>query len=209
MTIPTLISEYQDRVTVTKLKKMYSTLTNAYSLYLVDNGSTGRLERTEADAIKAFEVFKPYLKLSRDCGTDTGESCGIYTGIYKLKNGTDKDTSGNPLLSYKDKTYYKAALSDGSSIWFRGSASNNFNIDIFYDVNGANPPNQWGHDLFEFLVTDGKVYPNGLPDTQTENFDEHCAPANSEGYGCAAWVIYKGNLDYIKCDDLTWEDSGC
>lgn len=203
LTIPTLISEYQERANVTKMKKVYSTLTNAYQLYLVDNAPTGRLARTEEDAKKAFEVFKPYLKVAKDCGTDLGEGC-IYTGTYKRKNGTDKDQAGTTLLPYSDKTYYKVVLSDGASIWMRGSNSDKFNIDIFYDLNGAEGPNQWGHDLFEFLVTNEKVYPNGLPETETENFDDHCAPSNSEGYGCAAWVIYKGNFDYLKCDDLEW-----
>ena len=77
-----------------------------------------------------------------------------------------------------------------------------FDIDIFYDVNGKNGPNQWGHDLFEFMVKDETVYPNGIPGTQSANFDTGCAPSDSKGYGCAAWVIYKGNFEYLKCDDL-------
>ena len=41
-------------------------------------------------------------------------------------------------------------------------------------------------------------------------FDENCAPADSEGWSCAAWVIQKGNQDYLKCpDELTANDSKC
>lgn len=203
MTIPTLISDYQDRVNVTKMKKMFSALTNAYGLYLTEQGPIGRLEKTEDDAIKAFEVFKPYLKVARDCGTDNGEDC-VYSGSYKLRNGDDKDSEGTPWLPYTDSMYYKVILADGASIWFRGSGSDKFDIDIFYDVNGKNGPNQWGHDLFEFMVKDETVYPNGIPGTQTEKFDTGCAPSDSKGYGCAAWVIYKGNFEYLKCDDLEW-----
>ena len=28
---------------------------------------------------------------------------------------------------------------------------------------------------------------------------------NSSGRGCAAWVIENGNMDYLHCDDLSWD----
>jgi len=206
MTIPTLISDYQEKVTVTKMKKMYSTLTQAYSLYRVENGKPVVFSYDEQGAINAANVFKPYLKIAKDCGTASGDGC-IYDGIYKLKNGNNVNGS------YAENTYYyKLRLVDGASMWLRGSAEVESMLTIFYDVNGEADPNKWGHDLFEFRVyKSGGLLPVGLvPDGGDYLFDENCAPADSEGWGCAAWVIHKGNMDYLKCpDELTWSDNKC
>ena len=197
LTIPTLISDYQERVTVTKMKKIFSTFSNAYQLYLVDNTHT-KYNFSEESAKEIFNIFAPYLKISKDCGTESGDGC-IYTGNYKLKNGTETGSYAN-----NNKNYYKIRLSDGSSIWLRGGNSDIYDIIIFYDLNGESGPNQWGYDLFEFLIKDYKVFPNGLDENSVDNyFDNACAPANSSGYGCAAWVIQQGNFDYLKCDDLS------
>ena len=39
MTLPTLIAKYQEKVTVTKVKKSYSVLLNAYNLALMNDGT--------------------------------------------------------------------------------------------------------------------------------------------------------------------------
>ena len=40
MTIPTLIADYQEKVTVNKLTQTYSILSNAYGLIKVNEGAT-------------------------------------------------------------------------------------------------------------------------------------------------------------------------
>ncbi len=197
MTIPTLISNYQEKVTVTKLKKMFSTLSNAYQLYRVDNPAPQTFPITEEGAIQAFEVFKPYLKIAKDCGTDDAFGC-TYEGVYYFKNGT----STGQAYSQESK-YYKILLADGASVFFRGGPTTAELMHIYYDVNGPQKPNTFGHDTFIFVAYKDKLQPYG-------SFDEHCSPANAFGVTCAGWVIYKGNLDYLKCPDkLTWEDSKC
>jgi len=199
MTIPTLISDYQEKVTVTKMKKMYSTLKNAYALYLVDH-SPKRFPLTSAGATQAFEVFKPYLKIAKDCGTASGDGC-LYTGRYSLKNGENTSAFAN------SSQHYKFLLADGSSLVIRGDSSESTDLQmaIFYDVNGPAGPNKWGHDFFQFFVIDG-VFSLG----DAEGFDMSCANSDDAGYRCAWWVVNKGNMDYLKCpDELTWSDSKC
>lgn len=39
------------------------------------------------------------------------------------------------------------------------------------------------------------------------SFEKYCnlsKPGNLNGYGCAALVIYNENMDYLYCDDLSW-----
>jgi len=205
MTIPTLISNYQEKVTVTKLKKMYSVLSQAYRLYRVENGVPGHQEKSADGAKAVFDIFKPYLRITNDCGTD-GVSCiGQTTYLTKDGNRTSEYSS--------HENYYKVVLNDSSTIWFRGGSDENspegveYDFDIMFDVNGAVGPNRWGHDLFEFYVLKGELYPNG---TQGKPVDNDCLTSDGYGYGCAAWVIQKGNLDYLKCpDELTWSDNKC
>ena len=28
--------------------------------------------------------------------------------------------------------------------------------------------------------------------------------STANGYGCAAWVMYNENMDYLYCNDLSW-----
>ena len=206
MTIPTLISDYQEKVTVTKVKKMYSILSNAYQLHIADHGTPGHIEYSEEGAAAAFNIFAPYLKIAKDCGGD-GTGC-IVTG-YAAKE------EGRALVDYVSNTsYYKVVLNDSSTIWFRGGASeseiasgDNYDMDIMFDVNGIAGPNRWGYDLFDFLIVDGILYPDG---TLGKTFYDDCLTSVGYGFGCAAWVIQKGNMDYLKCpDELTWADSKC
>ncbi|MBR1754719.1 hypothetical protein IJ732_07785 [bacterium] len=77
------------------------------------------------------------------------------------------------------------------------------------DVNGKKGPNAMGHDSFVFAVYPDKgVRPVGDPNEtwNTYKFNQGCMNDSSkEGYGCAAWVIYNENRDYLKCNDLSWD----
>ena len=77
------------------------------------------------------------------------------------------------------------------------------------DVNGFKEPNQWGRDLFYFLVTpEGNLVPAGSKAFQIRDHfalwnqasSPSCYPEkykNSDGRGCAARIIDKGwKMDY-------------
>lgn len=188
MTIPTLIQDYKEKVTITKVKKMYSTLTNAYQLYSAENGPIGNIPLTEDGAKQAFEIFKPYLKIANDCGTK-GQEC-IYNGNYKILDGTS-------WYNYNiDNKYYKIILSDSSTLIFRGgTAVLNIKLEVFYDINGKEGPNQWGVDLFEFDLVDNAII------TPIANMEEMF----SNGYNGSTWIVRYGNMDYLHCpDELSW-----
>ncbi|MBR1754220.1 hypothetical protein IJ732_05220 [bacterium] len=199
LTIPTLMQKTNERETVSKVKKMFSVLTNAYSNYKVDNENNfGEFEMDEEGSTGVFNMFKPYLNIAKNCGT--GETDCMFNGAYSYKNGSIQPQSLGP-ADYA----YKAILSDGSLLIFRGNPTGDHSpvYHIFYDVNGEKGPNSWGKDYFEFDVLKDKIIPAGVPESN-DPFDEHCASDNSEGWGCAAWIIYKDNLDYLKCNDLSW-----
>ena len=62
-----------------------------------------------------------------------------------------------------------------------------------------------GKDIFSFLVYPAKgLVPSG---STTGNLKNYCSKQNPTGYDdqCTAWVMFHGNMDYLKCDDLNWK----
>jgi type II secretory pathway pseudopilin PulG len=197
LTLPTVIQNYQEKATVSKLKKMYSTLQQAYDM----NRALDEIElkNTKASNVNAAKevaaVFVPYLHISKDCGTNKA-GC-----VY---NGKIKNLSGSYAYNYEiggDAAAYRVLLNDGSSIWFRRTANTEKSSSIFYDTNGENPPNQWGKDVFLFFVINDRILPAGVPDVPSFSFDSTCKP-NGNGRGCAAWVLQQENFEYLKCSGL-------
>ena len=194
ITMPTLINNYKEKVTVNKVKKFYSMMSRAYLLSVKDNEhadfwNVGNGENSTTARQLAL-YFKPYLKIQKDCGTTSG--CLGYTSVVKRLNGTNYylnyDTSSN---------YYKVILMDGSAMWFRGAAStychsseggitNSCGI-IYYDVNGGKEPNTWGIDIFSFHLT-----PVGL----STNKINDCSKTGN-GLGCSSYIIQHGNMNYL------------
>ena len=210
LSIPNIISNYNERVTITKVKKMYSILNSAYSMALAENviKENTIFGFTEDGATKIAEIFKQYLAVSKDCGTTmVGKTeCGMVNSNYKTING---DNWGTNYLT--NNRFYVLELKDGSLIWFRGydDNDNNTNIAFTYDINGGKNPNQFGKDTFHFYAN--QTNPGLIPvGDNEETFNNRCKLDNADGLGCTAWVVYKGNMVYLKCrDKLTWSMHKC
>lgn len=201
MTMPSLIQNYQEKATVTKLKKCYSLVSQAYVSILNDEGGSDTLQA--GDDLEMMEKFGKYLKYQKTCGRNKG--C--------FPNVTYKSVTGNGYNKWEDDTTYRsrAILTDGTLIMFNFNAlvnnSDNFYAQIYVDINGFKGPNQLGRDFFYFYISPEKIVPGGakvleaiFPD---QKFDENCIQQN--GYACAAWVIYNENMDYLHCKDLSWD----
>lgn len=217
LTIPTLIANQRDKVTVTRLKKDFSILSQSVRLAIAENESTpdgwwsANADRDTMNR-EVQTKFVPYIKAFQNCGQKTG--CFVDKSYKKLNGGywhnLDKGTSTG------SGSGTKLVLPDGAAI----------NIDIRYplcnhvvgttiplqemcgyihvDINGKNEPNTIGKDLFFFYLTKSGIIPAGTRDDTGEPFDaSHCSKSGS-GSGCTAWVIYNENLDYLKCNGLSW-----
>ncbi|MBP3925017.1 type II secretion system protein [bacterium] len=194
MTMPTLIQKHQERVTVNKVKKFYSVMSQAQLLAIKDHGYLDEWDvsdgRTKESAEKLAEYLKPYLKIAKDCGTSSG--CLQYGKPIQLLNGEEH-------FNYdSDNRFYKLILNDGSYIWLRASmgaycASLDNNIlnacgAVWIDINGKTPPNTLGRDILYFIMTKNSLKPSAINDCNL----------NSYGWDCAGWILEKGNMDYLK-----------
>lgn len=210
MTIPDLIRKTKDSITVSAVKKAYSTINDAYTKAMEENGSPDDWNLVAwgdtTGALNLFAKISSYLKIYKNCGVSLDCSSGI---SYKTLDGADwslLNGSGTAKAQLVDGTILYV-FSFGSCSNVRGLSAPLQNVCGAYsvDINGIKGPNQLGKDLFEFYLTRDGIIPRGVAQDTTTPFDTTCASGN-DGRGCTAWVIMNENLDYLKkgCTDLTW-----
>jgi len=214
MTIPTLISNYQEKVTITRLNKTYSLLSNAFQLMQAEYGNintwglthtsnvdpeTGEtvLDWSSANLISAR--MQKYLKVAKECST----SGDCYDRArYNLAG----DRLGSSNISGTD-----FVLNDGTFVGFGYYNNDSYNKygDIFVILPGKD--DILGKNRFFFNYShNGILQPEGLykRPNNTMGF-EYCDPKDTGGSligrGCTAWVIQNKNMDYLHCrDKLSW-----
>ncbi len=149
LTIPSVVLNYQKTQTVTKLKKVYSELSNAANLAIAEYGLMSEWDMPDSNgaSIKEFadKYITPYLKISKNCGRTT--AC---TSIPRKTLGGDISTHyTDPTSDYN----CKLILNDGTLIWITTATSNQkINAYIYADINGDKSPNVVGKDVFVFEV---------------------------------------------------------
>lgn len=215
MTIPTLMQNANERATITTLKKAYSTLSNAYKLAEQEDGTpdTWGLMTDPTPSPAMFDKLKPYLKVDKDC-TDNSQGCWPTGVTYKYLapsrgNWSLADNAANPKLRLVDGTLWigwtqspNCSLNRGNSLALQHICG-----EYWVDVNGYKKPNQVGNDVFIFYLTKYGIIPMGVSQDTTIAFASAMGcndKDNSYGFGCAGWIIYNENMDYLRCNDLDW-----
>lgn len=210
MTIPTVINKISKEQYVSKLKKEYSLLSQAYNMIISDAGGSilnnGNFNSATGDAAtdaNAMNEFATKLNVIKNCGNGTG--CW-YNSPLKLLSGT-VNFSDN-LENTWDGTLGKAILADGTSVrvdinntsctYNAGTAgtplANSGCGAIYIDLNGASSPNTHGRDVFVFWLTQTGIFPLGTFG------DGRSCDLNSVIYqtsqGCAGKVLSEGVMNY-------------
>ena len=206
MTIPTLISNYQTKTTVIKLKQARSIIANAIDLAQVENGTINQWTCTDAAdcADMYYNNISKYLKITKDCGN-------IYLPsklCYDSQNQDYKNLNGVRYTFCSQG--YSALLSNGMGIVLCPRMDNN---DLWWgtyatikvDINGLAGPNVSGKDVFSFEIADpysnwDKVNkPQLLPEGQ-RLYPEYCLDYTDTNK-CTFWVLKYENMDYLKCPE--------
>lgn len=213
MTIPTLQQNISEEANISALKKAHSTFENAFRLAVLeygtpDNWSEGApIDVADGAEEKLLNKFSYSMRVLKNCGIKT-DCLPQYS--YKLMNG-------GPFTPFNNNIYAKAQLADGmlfavdyaasdcSAVVGTTTALKNMCGYIMVDVNGHKKPNMAGKDYFAFYLTKYGIIPIGTQaDTLTNyKFEDSCKSSGS-GWGCTAWALYNGNMDYYKCNDLSW-----
>ena len=207
MTLPSVVRHFEDKATVNKLKKAYSTLSKAHEQLKFDDECNPRYwdlggSGNSNGAKKVLNCYSKYIKKLKIC--NKGKGCFPEGIKYKSLDGT------NNILLDNDTTLAKGILNDGTLmfVWVDNRYCNNENqfcATIAFDINGFRNPNRWGVDTFEFIVYPQKITPatNGDPGVSSSR----CNPNQKNkhnGKSCTQWVLLYENLDYKYCKDLSF-----
>lgn len=136
LTIPTLVTAYQKKVTAERLKEVYAQMIQATKLYESETGEDVALYDTQLSP-KDFlnQYFVPYMKVIQTC--ESVEQC--YQNEVPV--AIDRKT---PLI-----VRYMLVLANGTYVGVLSSAGG---ITFYIDINGAGKPNRSGRDIFNFFL---------------------------------------------------------
>ena len=213
MTLPMLVQKQQEKVTVSKLKKIYSTISNAYMRAIQDCGSPDQwgLDSYSNSVNKGKEPFlkniTPYLKIIDGCYYEN--SCDLKKWTVYALNGSSNGSTASTRMILADGTLLSGAwiYSPTCDSNHGSGALKNICGEFFVDLNGNKNPNTIGKDIFVFYFTKTGIEPFGTEVETYRPFEDNCKVNSSGpgyGYGCTAWVIYNENMDYLHCNDLSW-----
>ena len=216
MTIPTLINNYQKKVTVAKLQKVHAVLNQIARMAVVDNSIKAFTSGQEVSEEKTKEFFDTfwfqYLKSPRVSEGAVLPYKIIYP--YKYLNDTKVDvaiyttyTAGRVFFTTSDGMSYLITTSTTQN--FYDEAGNvietkfyyNSTVNVYVDLNGTSGPNTIGKDVFRLVVDfdKGSTYPLGYNKSLTE-INNNCK-TDELGTMCLAKIIRDGWQ--IK-DDYPW-----
>ena len=195
LTIPNLISKYNEKQTLSKLKKAYSTLSQAFIRSEFENGYLGNnpaLYNNEKALNFYHTYWEPYLKIAKLC--TSYKDCGYSKSMpFTLLNGSNSTT----LVADNNPTHitrFPVITQDGILyiLFYNlynddGSGLRQARI-ILVDLNGGNPPNKYGNDIFQFEYESGKTV-KGYGYTQNdEEIKENCSKSGN-GLCCSEAII--------------------
>ncbi len=207
LTVPNIVSNYQKKVYVAQLQKVYNQISNAVSLLMVDE-EVDNLNDTYLSCIsgeeenagfcneRGVEFLKKYFKVSKDC---TNPSSECLLPAYKNIDGTD-----GYMLDRLSETG-SCVITSSNYIICVSYFSNNSNpqrpMTVFVDVNGLKKPNVLGRDAFNFDVNyQGEIAESFDKNDDVQKFtDPTNCPSNPQlyGLGCFTKIINDGwKMDY-------------
>ncbi len=138
ITVPVVMANHRKTETASKLKKFYSTLSNAVKLSEAEWGMPSY--EWETWLVSDFEKDKKWFE----------KYYGKYLSYMKIEKASDNQKYYNDISSQIPFFYESTMLvylNDGS-ILFPIDAMDNPIID----VNGEKGPNRWGRDIFPFYI---------------------------------------------------------
>ena len=183
---------------VSQLKKSYSTISNGLKRAMAQDG-VSKLEDTTlfskapawgennpeflAEFSKIFQVSRAYAQ-GEIMRQEPHEDLVSYT--YLNNSGPNRPSNAESSV---------VILNDGSILYPQFNTDGTGNVIV--DVNGAKKPNQWGRDVFTFIVhNNGNVVPYGIGEADfrwdTSPYGQIlCTPGNA-GEGCAGRIMEQG-----------------
>lgn len=191
MTLPSLITNYQKKQTVTQLKKVYSIMSQALQRAELDYGNFEHWNFFQSGAELNNKYIKPYYTILTDYDkTDFPNDYSI-----TCNNG------GNCIGYGGFRTASKMIIVDGTMLAINPAYSLGTPfMTIMVDLNGLKKPNKYGRDIFLFTVQpENGLLPYGVGklagDIENESYDRNYLlngeyrSCQRDGIFCAALIM--------------------
>ena len=201
MTMPSLIANYRKKQVVAQLKKVYSTISQAYEMSKNENGSSGdwidTSQSINTENVKKYvqTYWLPYFKSLQEC-SNRGDCSYTYA----------KAPNGDNALYLTGNNRYTIILSDGTLIafvpfsWTEEKGTFWGKDQKFYiDLNGAKRPNVLGKDVFLFMIYNDKVT-SYCPTKDESTINGNCSKTGN-GHCCSTKIMRDG---WEIKDDYPW-----
>lgn len=197
LTLPSLITNYRKKQTVAQLKKVYSELSQAAQMSVVQNGDMKNWDYS----LTGEEFFNTYLSNFIKMGSQNVEDAKKAGVVYIRASGEEEVTFTNLYDSGKIFT-----LASGSQIIMDTLSSlTTTRQTVLVDLNGFKKPNRIGVDVFALTVTPDGVQTFKWDDSESLSVKRdrealHNGPSregyqcnkNSRGMWCAAMIEKDG-----------------
>lgn len=172
LTLPSVIKNYQQQQTISKLKKVYTNLNQAIKLSQADNDEYKYWDLSSLSAKKEFDKYwKPYIKTVKYCVSYS--DCG-----YSSKTGW-MQPNGSTYNSYYSSGAF--ILPDGVLVKLADDL-------IIVDLNAEKKPNKLSKDVFLFNITpQGYIRAHGSSSSYN-TIKTYCN--STHGHTCAARIMY-------------------
>lgn len=202
LTMPTLIANYRQQVAVAKLKKMYSTLSQAMLFTIQEEGDYSSLDVKDHDSesVKNWykSALKPHLKITKECFDEVGcwtsdkvKYLDGYVSAYGAKG------FGTNVVVFNTIDGYSVTLDgiSGTDILGVHRTSGQDGLAVYVDINGQKLPNVVGKDIFAFVfIPERGLVPAGKDKTNNE-VKQECSK-NDKGLYCFEKIMRNGwNID--------------
>jgi len=205
MTIPTLISNYQEKVTVTKIKKAFAVLDQAMKLAVVNHGTVDSWGLTITTTIEDEEnpnIYSDETIASSDRFLDVlTENLRVVKRCRYEECGKSGPFGGNSFTYFNDGTIIRGLHISNPDCSREVGPRNDICGDFYIGINEEEEFD--GVNTFVFWITKNGLIPVGFSgDPYREDF---CLDENlTNRKACTAWLIEYGNMDYLECNDLEW-----
>lgn len=211
MTLPALIKNHQRKETEARLKKAYSTISQAFEAAVAKHGDVNYWPEWDDAELILTRYIAPEIKNAKvfpAVDNDTNVMC--YEGRHPggFQKGDEYTQYGWMSKVYISSPFYKnrtasMKLIDGTCIGLNSNETiadknNSYLKYLFIDTNGSyRAPNMAGMDLFFFIVKDNMIVPNGYNWDTSKLSDPSVAnschrKAKGGGFVCAARIMGEG-----------------
>ena len=198
ITVPTIISNVEERERTARVKKVYATLANAMTRVKADGGDMiFDVVNENTENIKSWydTYLKKYLITTKVCydtkGCWNSGDTKFMKGSIATWNYTGKGVGNNIVTAIlNDGTFINLDAYYGNEIInIFGVTTNSTALVILFDINGEKKPNTIGKDIFVTVFTENGFVP-AYKDKTKAQIDNDCSSSGT-GYSCIQKYLNK------------------